>query len=194
MKQNGTERTTSKYVTIAEKEHVLVKVPTLVKVPGYDCKYKYMEIVPAHSFTTRGGTEVKVEEHWKHGQLVDKRVDKQGKPMYKIVNRHFFGITREDCGRKIIATVKVVLKTVVDPTTGDEKEYIMLNITREPETTRASCKMVFAKQRTKGAGDIYVKGSEYYLRFKPLPSKEELETAQHGHAEQATDQPANATN
>lgn len=98
----------ARYEVIIEKKLVRVKVPSRGS--------HYLNVVPAHSFEA-DGKQVSVPTHYKHGQMIgDTNI---------ILNRHFYGVTENDLGRTILATVKVVRKT-----TGG-RTFIMLDIIKE---------------------------------------------------------------
>lgn len=103
-----TEKKAAKYEVVREVKLVRVKVPSRGS--------HYLNVVPGHSFET-DGEMIPVPTHYKHGQKIgDTDI---------IVNRHFYGVTENDLGRTILATVKVVRKT-----TG-ERTFIMLDIIKE---------------------------------------------------------------
>ena len=65
-----------------------------MKVPE---KSSYMEFVSAHKFKNAEGETIFVEEHWRsysniHGMLVQ---------------RNFFGITREQLGKNVVGDIKI---------------------------------------------------------------------------------------
>lgn len=95
------------YRTIIISENVCVKVP---KAGGY------MELINAHEFQLNGNT-VSVPEHWRNSFLVP--------GTSQIIQRNFFGISRDDLGKKMTATVEIIEKT-----TGRGRKVMLLNITK----------------------------------------------------------------
>lgn len=71
-----------------------------------------MKLVPAHEFTPDGATEpVKINDHWRHGQIIDEECGREPFEPKAVMNRHFYGLGSGDFGRRIVATIKVVEKT-----------------------------------------------------------------------------------
>jgi hypothetical protein len=144
----------------------------IVTVPTQACEY--MNLVPEHTFKSKGGKNVTIKEHYKHGQLVGG----------VIVNRHFFGLTPADFGKRIVATVEVIIKK------NGDKKFVMLNIHKESDGAPINHRLVYRDKKTEGAGDIYIPGSGklepdsgnlelgsgMFLHFAPLPEPKKKPT------------------
>lgn len=108
MEEVDQTRKSAKYEVIVDEKLVRVKVPSRGS--------HYLNVVPGHNFET-DGEMIPVPTHYRHGQKIgDTDI---------IVNRHFYGVTENDLGMTILATVKVVRKT-----TGG-RTFIMLDIIKE---------------------------------------------------------------
>jgi hypothetical protein len=143
----------SSYTEMRTVFHVHKKVP---KAQG-----KHMNPVAKHEFTLPDGTKAQVPDHWRHGQMVDGI----------IINQHFYGINDDDLGNFIMATVKVVQKKTREGT------YIMLDITKETDCTRAEWRVKFLEQQ-QGENDILIPGTRgHCLHFEPLTPKESVNEA-----------------
>jgi hypothetical protein len=75
-----------------------------------------MEFITSHFFEASSGP-VKVPAHWKFGQAVEGRI---------IVNKHFYGITPEQFGKKINAEVIFRFKE------REGQKYLFVDIHHQP--------------------------------------------------------------
>lgn len=114
--------------TIWKYETLLVTTGVRVQVPK---ESQFMKFFPAHTFESADGPVV-VPDHWKSGMTVDGT-----KTDTMILNRHFYGISRDDLGSKITAIIKVVEKREV----GGDRVYVMLDMTKDSGRTVADLKI-----------------------------------------------------
>ena len=127
------------YRTILTQEKVLVKVP----IESHDMRFK-----PEHEFVVNG-KPIKVPDRWQNGMAVGK----------VILNRHFYGIDKNDLGRKIVAMVEVIEKT-----TDGGRKFLMLDICKESNGTKPVCQLKIIDE----PGDVPILGTEKFICFKPL--------------------------
>ena len=112
--------------TIWKYETLLVTTGVRVQVPK---ESQFMKFFPAHTFESASGPVV-VPDHWKSGMTVD------GTKMDTVIlNRHFYGISRDDLGSKITAIIKVVEKRQGD------RVYVRPDITKTSGPTVADLKI-----------------------------------------------------
>lgn len=147
----------SSYKILREVTGVLVKVPKM----GDNMKF-----VPAHEFTPDGATEpAKVDDHWRHGQIVDEECGRDPSEGKAIMNRHFYGLGSGDFGKRIVADVKVCEKTMEDG-----RKFMFCDITKtsvlKPEF-EVKLVLGFPPQE----GDISV-GKIVVLRFTPYVKRQ----------------------
>lgn len=153
-----TEKKAAKYEVVREVKLVRVKVPSRGS--------HYLNVVPGHSFET-DGEMIPVPTHYRHGQKIgDTDI---------IVNRHFYGVTENDLGKTILATVKVVKKTI--PRDGCRDVFIMLDITKEdridgvfPKKTLKIMPSITSSKRSDDIGIIMTNGVirfEDYVPYTP---------------------------
>ena len=110
------------YRTVSSNDFVSVKVP---KEGGY------MQLIEAHEFELEGN-KIPVPKHWRNSFLVPGSA--------QIVQRNFFEISKDDLGKKIVATVEIVEKT-----TARGRKVMLLNITKIVEA-RATSDLKFSDQ------------------------------------------------
>lgn len=147
------------YKILREVTGVLVKVPKM----GVN-----MRFVAAHEFTPDGAAEpVKVDDHWRHGQIVDEECGRDPSEGKAIMNRHFYGLGSGDFGKRIVADVKVCEKSMEDG-----KRFVFCDITK---TSASVLKPEFEVKLVMGfppqEGDISV-GKIMVLRFTPYVKRQ----------------------
>lgn len=142
-KTKGKDSSPSSYRLLASREKVLIKVPN----PG-----PYFTFVQGHSFQSANGP-VSVKSHWRQGMPM---------PGGVILNRHFFGIDISDHRNTISATVEVVLKT-----TGDGREFVMMNVTKTGPAAQAQQELKIYNDGMRESADILIAGTSY-VHFRPI--------------------------
>lgn len=114
-----------KYTTLLQESGVRVKIPNMSQ---------FTQFISAHSFNSENGPVV-VPAHWKSGMAINGT-----KTDTVILNRHFYGIDREDLGKRITAIVKVVEKKEI----GSDRVFTMVDIHKE--NGRAVADLKFAPE------------------------------------------------
>lgn len=127
------------YRSILMQGEVLVKVP----IESHD-----MRFMTEHEFYVNGES-VKVPDRWQNGMAIGS----------VILNRHFYGFSRADLGKKIVAMVDVVEKTA-----GDGRKFIMLDICKESNGTKPACQMKITEEQD----GVSILGTKKFICFKPL--------------------------
>lgn len=137
-KKNNTQVGPANYEVLKVVERVLVKVP---KESGF--------MQPQPAFVSSNG--FKVPAYWKNG-----------KPLGKIfLNIQFFGVTEDNFGKNIIATIKVIKKVM-----SDGREFIMIDAINTPGVA-PEYDLKFPEKSGKGIPIIGTNQEiEFRLRFK----------------------------
>jgi hypothetical protein len=142
----------ARYSEIMEMKKVLVRVPkpsdSMRRVPG--------------GFPTE-----KVPEHWAHGKPFP-RQDKGPNDPALILNVNFFGLGESDLGRRIVADVKVLMKT-----TARNISFVMLDVTKT-EVPEAELEMKFypAGQAKDVVAFVSILGTDDLVAFVPVKSQQ----------------------
>lgn len=114
------------YEDLDQMKNVKVKIPK---------EGTYMEFVRSNEFKTGDGKNVFVDNHWRSSSCINGQ----------IVQRNFFGITREQLGKNIAGSVEIQVKTTLPL----GKKILLINIW--PDTKKqspAKYKMAFEKDET----------------------------------------------
>lgn len=120
----------------------------LIKVPK---EGEYMKLIPETSFIdNESGKKVIIPEHYQHMFLA------QANPK-EIVIRHFYGISEEHLGKRIVAKVTIILKKV------DGRSYLMMDIHHQPDK-KATTEMKFTDN---GTGQFFIPRTNKRIWFKP---------------------------
>ncbi len=131
------------YQSILMQGAVSVRVP--VESPEMRFKEEYL-------FDANGKT-VYVPERWQNGMAIGR----------VILNRHFYGISGADLGKKIVAIVEVVEKA-----TADGRKFTMLDVCKESNGTRPVQELKIVDILDTVGISIPIKGTNKFVSFKPL--------------------------
>lgn len=124
------------------KEQVSVKVPKLHS--------SFMRFIPEKNYVDKTRNKVVIPKHYQHGYLA------QSEPR-EIVFRHFYGISQEHLGKRIVAKVSIILKKV------DGRSYLMMDIHHQPNTSSTT----ELKFNENGNGQIFIPRTKIRINFKP---------------------------
>jgi len=128
-------------------ESVFMQGAVLVRVPVESPEMRFKD---EHLFDANGKT-VYMPERWQNGMAIGGM----------IFNRHFYGISRADLGKKVVAIVEVVEKT-----TADGRKFTMLDICKESNGAKPVCELKFVEREIGEA--VPILGTKQFVNFKPL--------------------------
>lgn len=147
----------AKYSSVLLMEKILVRVP---KEGALD-------------FIQRQREPVEIPAHYKHGMFVGKIsvINADGiseeKPLF--LNQHFYGITREDFGRHICATVEVKEKI-----TENGRGFTLEDITKSGNGDFPEFELKISDSIQGGGLGVAIRGIGKFLHFKPIRSKDSV--------------------
>ncbi len=129
---------------------ILIQGGVLVRVPVESPEMRFKE---EHLFDANDGKTVYVPDQWQNGSRIGD----------VIVNRHFYGVSRVDLGRKIVAIVEVVEKT-----TSDGRKFTMLDICKESNGAKPVQEIKIVDIMATAGISVPIKGTDKFVCFKPL--------------------------
>ena len=146
--------TKTTYEVIAEFKGVEIKIPKNTALINGG---RTLTEVADHTMIDENGEETTVKKHIHNGMLLDSGA---------ILNRNFFGYSLTDAGKKHLANVKVVKKTV------EGREYILLDICKSKAKIKKG-KLKFPKNTAPTNGDIPIPQSNWqtihFEKYEVIP-------------------------
>jgi len=147
---------------VATVSYVAVKVPKLPEI-GPDDKPLTPNDIRMQHFDASERRGIKVKEHYRIGDAIGRRPN--GKVL--ILNRRFFDIGSERCGRMVMAKV-IVNQDAFEGGTFNSLDIHVYNkdVTRKPEFR------LIIEKGGEGEGIPILGSNGWFIRFRPLVKKE----------------------